>query len=191
MRIRPVVALLILFLSGTFACRSEDAETGDGDTSSADDLTIVSSSFENGEAIPAEYGCQPDGGIDKPSIPLNWSGIPEGTRELVLLMDDPDPVAEYWVHWLVVGLSPDLSSLAEGASGTAMPAGAEELENTFGRSGYGAPCPPSGSHTYRVQLFAMPEAVTAADLEGRRGDRVTQQLMSTALASGRLEGVYP
>ena len=36
------------------------------------------------------------------SPPLTWSGLPEGTEELALFVDDPDaPRAEPWVHWVL------------------------------------------------------------------------------------------
>ena len=97
-------------------------------------------------------------------------------------MDDPD--ARGFVHWLVVGIP----ASADGLSGGALPAGAREGGNDFGRTGYGGPCPPSGSHRYVFTLYALSEALqlsgtpTADELRRAAGGRI--------LAEARLSGSY-
>ncbi len=109
-------------------------------------------------------------------MPLRWSGAPKGTKSFVLLMDDLDPIANQWVHWLVVDIPADVSSLPEGASLRSMPAGAKELDNTWGKKGYGGPCPPNGTHVYRFRLFARPQATTQLKPPLDKGDAVAAQL---------------
>ena len=72
-------------------------------------------------------------------------------------MVDPHPVANNWVHWLVVGLPKDSAAIPEGASGRKMPQGGQELNNSFGAAGYGGPQPPrgSGDHPYVFTLYAL------------------------------------
>ena len=66
-------------------------------------------------------------------------------------------MARNWVHWLVIDLPGNASSLAEGASGKKMPMGAVELQNSFGDVGYGGPQPPKGTgdHPYVCTVYAL------------------------------------
>lgn len=113
------------------------------------DLELLSDAFEEGEAIPEKYTCE---GANV-SPPLSWRGVPEGTKSLVLICDDPDAPNGTWSHWVLYNLSPDMESLPEGYS--AGP-NADEGRNDFGNSGYGGPCPPRGStHRYFFRLYAL------------------------------------
>jgi hypothetical protein len=116
-------------------------------------LHMTSSSFENEREIPARYTCE---GEDV-SPPLAWSGVPQGTRSLALVLDDPDapdPRAPKttWVHWVVYDIPPSAAGLAEGA---ALPAGAREGRNDWKATGYRGPCPPIGRHRYFHKLYAL------------------------------------
>lgn len=119
-------------------------------------LTVESSAFAPGSAIPARYTC--DG--DDISPPIRWNGIPAGTKSLALIIEDPDapdPAApkRVWLHWLVYNLSPDLHELPENvAVAKLQPAGREGI-NDGGRTGYSGPCPPVGRHRYFHRLFAL------------------------------------
>jgi len=157
-RVAVVVVLLALVLTGCAAGVSGTAiptpeATAEGtsmptDTTPSAPFTLTSPAFSDGGAIPARYTC--DGRDVSP--PLAWSGVPAGTQALLLSVTDPD--ARGFVHWLAWDLAPDLGSLAEGASG-ALPGGALEGHNDFGRIGWGGPCPPSGTHRYVFMLTAL------------------------------------
>src|SRR5438046_2562332 len=49
-------------------------------------LRVRSKAFVNGQPIPKKY--TEDGSNISP--PLNWMDVPGGTKELALIMDDPD-----------------------------------------------------------------------------------------------------
>jgi Raf kinase inhibitor-like YbhB/YbcL family protein len=138
---------------------SSDDEAGT-DSSEADEaasMTLTSSAFDDGGTIPAKYcNVGVDGG-ENVSIPLQWSGQPADAKSYALIMVDHHEVADEWVHWMVADIPAETSSLAEGASGTAMPAGATELLSTNGDSGYQGPQPPpgSGDHEYETILVAL------------------------------------
>jgi len=119
-------------------------------------LTITSAAFAPDGAIPAVHTCQ---GRDT-SPPLAWSGVPEGTKSLALVVDDPDapdPAAPRmtWVHWVLYNLEPASSGLPEGVVASALPPGTREGVNDWGRTGYGGPCPPIGRHRYFHKLYAL------------------------------------
>ena len=119
-------------------------------------MQITSSAFSDGGKIPIQY-VMPGAGGQNVSVPLTWSNPPAGTQSFALAMVDPHPIARNWVHWLVIDLPKDATSLPQGASGKQMPKGAVELQNSFGRPGYGGPQPPpgSGDHPYVFTLYAL------------------------------------
>lgn len=119
-------------------------------------LTLTSPAFAHGESIPVRYTCEGD----DVSPALAWSGVPEGTRSLALIVDDPDapdpahPKMTY-VHWVLYNLPATAEGLAEGVSADALPDGAIEGLNDWKRAGYGGPCPPIGRHRYFHKLYAL------------------------------------
>lgn len=144
-----------------------------------DALTVSSTAFDDGGSIPSRHTC--DG--EDISPPLAWSGAPEGTAAYALIFDDPD--ARGWIHWLVADLPADQQALDEGSSGGS--AGIEG-RNDFGLSGHGGPCPPSGTHRYAFQVFALSEPLGLA--EGFSADELRAAMEGKVLGSGRLTGNY-
>src|SRR5512137_1963995 len=98
-------------------------------------MEISSSAFKDGEKIPSQY-VMPGAGGKNISIPLAWKNVPPGTKSFALSIVDPHPVAQNWVHWLVIDLPANASSIDEGASRKKMPSGSVELKNSFGDIGY-------------------------------------------------------
>ena len=123
-----------------------------------EEMVITSAAFEEGGIIPDMYSC--DGADISPE--LNWTGVPEGTHELALVMDDPDAPGGTFVHWVIYDIPADVTSLEENLPKTMELAnGAVQGLNDFMGIGYGGPCPPAGqSHRYFVTLYAID-----ADLE--------------------------
>jgi Raf kinase inhibitor-like YbhB/YbcL family protein len=128
---------------------------------------------------------------------LAWSKLPEGTRELALICDDPDaPTPEPWVHWVIYKIPATETGLPEGVAKSeklSTPAGAVQGKNSWpsGRTtGYRGPMPPPGhgTHHYHFTLYAL-----KAPLElGPGADKKTlmAKMSSLILAQGRLTGAY-
>jgi Raf kinase inhibitor-like YbhB/YbcL family protein len=156
------------------------ASTVPGDTGSTAPvpaLRMTSQTFAEGGGIPDLHTCQGD----DVSPALLWTGVPEGTVELALVMRDLD--ANGFVHWVVAGLSPDLGGLAQGA----VPGGAAQATNDLGRAGWSGPCPPSGTHHYEFRLYALAEPSEVE--QGERGPEAAERIeTSPALASAALSG---
>lgn len=110
-------------------------------------MKITSPAFQSNGMIPLKYTC--DGENLNP--PLAFSEIPRGAKSLVLVSDDPDAPAGTWVHWIVYNISPETKELKENN----LPAGAGQGITSFGKIGYGGPCPPSGTHRYFFKLYAL------------------------------------
>jgi len=130
-------------------------------------LEISSSAFEPGGEIPVQYSC--DG--ENLSPRLEWSGVPEGTESLALLVDDPDSEPPGFVHWVVYSIPPTSAGLPEGVSAQAtLPDGTLQGTNDFAlfvgegetfpggapinRIGYDGPCP-GNKHRYVFTLYAL------------------------------------
>ena len=119
-------------------------------------MEISSPAFKDGGKIPIQY-VMPGAGGKNISIPLSWKNIPSGTKSFALSIVDIHPVAQNWVHWLVINIPTNITSLEEGASRKKMPPGSIELRNSFGDIGYGGPQPPKGTgdHSYVVTIYAL------------------------------------
>lgn len=115
-------------------------------------MKITSAAFNEGEMIPRKYTC--DGQDISP--PLTWSEIPEGTKSLALISDDPDAPMGTWVHWVYYDIPSDRTELPEDVAPDEKPApGGTQGMTDFGRIGYGGPCPPGGTHRYYFKLYAL------------------------------------
>lgn len=123
-------------------------------------LSLTTRAFQNEGPIPDEFSKQ--GGNVSPA--LEWTGVPDGTRSLALIVDDPDAPSGLFVHWLVYGIKPGVNTLEEHLPATAeLPGGTRQGRNGFGDLGYGGPKPPSGTHRYFFHLYALD---TETDLPG-------------------------
>jgi len=119
-------------------------------------MEISSSAFKDGGKIPIQY-VMPGAGGKNISIPLSWKNAPSGTKSFALSIVDIHPVARNWVHWLVINIPPQVTTIEEGASKKKMPSGSIELKNSWGDIGYGGPEPPKGTsdHSYVITLYAL------------------------------------
>jgi Raf kinase inhibitor-like YbhB/YbcL family protein len=153
-------------------------------------MTLRSDAFANGQAIPRQYG--EDGGDLSPS--LAWSGLPEKTRELALIVDDPDaPRAEPWVHWVLYKIPADVQTLLEGLPRTPtlnMPPGAVQGKNSWGTDGYRGPAPPRGhgTHHYHFRLYALDAPLNAAQGLDKKG--LLRAMEGHILGQAELVGTY-
>lgn len=149
------------------------------------DLRLKSAAFENGGPIPRLHTC--DGRNLSP--PLFWSGIPDATKSLSLMVDDPDAPRRVFLHWLVFDLPPATVSLPEGVKPRVeMEGGGFQGRNDFGDVGYGGPCPPTGTHSYVFALYALSEKLGLSERATR--EDFLQAVSGKTLAQARLVGRY-
>jgi Raf kinase inhibitor-like YbhB/YbcL family protein len=143
-------------------------------------FSLRSDAFEDGQPIPVRHTCE---GEDL-SPSLAWTELPEGTRSLALVVDDPDAPGGTFTHWLAWGIDPAAGGLGEGE------AAPREGRNDFGERGYRGPCPPPGhgAHHYSFRLTALDAdldvAVDAAKQELERA------LDGHVVAVAQLVGTY-
>ena len=138
-------------------------------------LKLTSSAFSDGSEIPRECGYKNGNKVP----PLTVSGIPEGTKSLALIMDDPDamePAGKVWVHWVAWNIEPTTTELENLTT---------EGMTDFGEVGYGGPAPPDKRHTYVFKLYALdseldlPDKSTKADVEKAMEGHIVDQATLT------------
>ena len=152
-------------------------------------LALSSPAFAPGGEIPARFTCE---GRDL-SPALDWTGVPEAAKSLVLIVDDPDapdPKAPKmtWVHWVLYNLPPTTRGLPEAVAAGNLPAGTKEGTNDWKRTGYGGPCPPIGRHRYFHKLYALDTVLP--DLKRPTKKQLLAAMEGHVLAEAELVGTY-
>jgi len=146
----------------------------------ASGFTVTSPAFVEGAPIPARFTA--DGNDVSP--PLVLANVPRDTVSLALIMDDPDAPVGLWVHWVAWNLPPAATRLAEGA----LPEGAVSGRNSWRRTGYGGPAPPSGVHRYFFKLYALDMALDLPANTDKAG--LERAMQGHVLAQTQLMGTY-
>lgn len=151
-------------------------------------FTLASPVLEADNMVPTTYSCN---GKDI-SLPLAWGEPPQGTQSLALIMDDPDAktvAGIIWIHWVIFNIPPQTRNLAENIPkiGT-LPDGSLQGKNSFGRIGYGGPCPPSGLHHYFFKLYALDTILNASP--GAASGAIIVKISGHILAQTELVTVY-
>lgn len=140
-------------------------------------MKLSSLDFEHEEYIPEKFTC--DGEDISPSLIIE--DVPEGTKRLALIVEDPDAPAGIWIHWVVFNIH-GTDVIEEGeVPGT-------QGINDFRKLAYGGPCPSSGTHRYFFKLYALD---TKLDLEeGCRKKDLIKAMEGHILAEAELIGLY-
>jgi Raf kinase inhibitor-like YbhB/YbcL family protein len=152
-------------------------------------IALSSPVFSNNGPIPKLYTCQ---GKDI-SPALHWSGLPNGTKSIALIVDDPDapdPAApkRVWVHWVLYNIPATTTGLAEAVTATALPAGTKQGRNDWDRTGYGGPCPPIGRHRYFHKLYALDTVLP--DLKQPTKAQLVEAMKGHILGQAEIIGTY-
>ena len=146
-------------------------------------MKLQSGSFRSGSEIPSRHGYKKR----NVSPPLSISKVPDGTKSLALIMDDPDamaPAGKVWVHWLLWNVDPSTTKIPEGS----VPEGSVQGKTDFGETGYGGPEPPDKRHTYVFKLYALDVML---NLNAGASKRQVERAMSGhVLAEGQVVAVY-
>lgn len=145
------------------------------------DLKLSSPAFQGHGAIPRRHA----GDGEDVAPPLEWSGVPEGTKGFAVVVHDPDaPLVDGFTHWVAYGIPADATSLREGGGETI--AGT----NSFGNTGYNGPAPPPahGTHHYYFWLYALDENI---DLEpGLDRRTLLERIEDHVIEQARIVGTY-
>jgi Raf kinase inhibitor-like YbhB/YbcL family protein len=145
-------------------------------------IEVMSPAFEADATIPKRH----TGEGEDVSPPLRWSSLPQGTKEIALICDDPDaPTQKPFVHWVAYKIPADRRGLPEGST-----EGALEGINDFGEVGYDGCMPPRGHgvHHYHFKVYALDtELDTPAGLSK---DELLAAIEGHVLDEGELVGTF-
>lgn len=187
---RIVLALLAALLLALFAsCGGDDTTTTPGPTppelQGLPKLSLTGASFEDGGSIPKEFTC------DNPAAKspnLLWHGLPETSKSVVVWVNDTD--AANFVHWLVFDIPPGEPGLTAGTGEEPILGdGAHQGKNSFGRFGYGPPCPnPKQTHHYVFNVYALDTKLGLTP--GASATDVASAMLGHYLAYGKLTATY-
>jgi len=143
-------------------------------------MKITSPAFNYKETIPSKFTCEGE----NINPPLAFSDVPENARSLVLIMDDPDAPIGTWAHWTMWNIDPQTREIAENSS----PAESIEGHTSFGRPGYGGPCPPSGTHRYFFKLYALNDTLDLGPSTDK--EKLEETMARYVITSSELIGLY-
>lgn len=184
-------AFLVFSVSLLFAvsCQSEDQAKASEDTAKAEktevsmpEIKVTSPAFVQEGMIPARYTC--DGDDAAPEI--IWKNLPEKTRTLALICDDPDAPRGTWVHWVVYEIPATDTSFSAKTPDDKKPF--TFGKNSWGKTSYGGPCPPSGTHRYYFKLYALDTSLKLKP--GATKEELLKAMEGHVLAQGELMGKY-
>jgi len=143
-------------------------------------MKIESPSFKSGASIPSKFTCQGD---DVNPL-LTIQDVPDQAQSLVLIMDDPDAPAGIWVHWLLWNISPHTSEISENS----VPNKAVQGKNSWGKSTYGGPCPPTGTHRYFFKCYALDTTLSISSSANK--DQLENAMQGHVVAAAELMATY-
>jgi hypothetical protein len=194
---------MLFLLTALFSCqrseekadatkKSDPPPAGNPQGENAMKITVTSSAFKEGSPIPKKH----TGEGEDVSPPLDWSGVPEGTKQLALICDDPDaPRKDPWVHWVIYNIPADAKGLPEGVEAVAnpkQPAGSAQGKNSWPDDedlGYRGPMPPPGKpHRYFFKLYALDQPVDGKP--GLTKEELLSKISGHLLAEGQLMGTF-
>jgi len=148
-------------------------------------FAIRSAAFQANAAIPSSHTC--DDADTSPA--LEWSGEPPETKSFALVVHDPDAPAGEWLHWTAWNIPPATHALAADVpKRESLPDGTRQGRNDFGKPGYGGPCPPSGTHRYVFELYALDAMLNLPATASRR--QIEQAIQEHHLSRATLTGTY-
>ena len=169
---------------------ADSGAPGPGGDAAVAPLTVTSPAFAAGASIPKVHSC--DGAGE--SIPLQWSGAPNGTQSYAVVMRDVSLAGPNNYHWVIWDIPASVTSLAQGIAKQAqppVPQGAKQTAWSFGPElGYGHMCPPSGTHEYELTVYAFPTATLPSANDPTSPNQVDAIVQSHKTAAGSIVGKY-
>jgi Raf kinase inhibitor-like YbhB/YbcL family protein len=177
---RPLVTVALVACVAVLGDPGRDAGGARG-AKSKPRLVLTSPAFADGATLPVEFTCSGAGG----SPPLAWKGVPKRTKQLALVVDDPDAPNGTFTHWVVAGITRSTRAIGAGEE----PSGSFGGNTSIGRPGYFPPCPPAGpAHRYVFTLYALRKKVDLAP--GADAAALDEAMRGRILARAELVGRF-
>lgn len=171
---KPTIVLILAVAAAFFCCGNSTAQKYE---EGGQEMKITSPSFKNNEKMPVKFTY--DGEDINPSLRIE--NLPEGTKSLALIVDDPDAPMKTWVHWVVYDI-PLINRIDEDS----IPG--KQGINDSGAKDYHGPCPPSGTHRYYFKIYALNKILALND--GISKMDLEKAMQGSILSSAELVGLY-
>lgn len=142
------------------------------------EFSLTSDAFQHEQPIPEKYGCKGE----NVNPPLTITNVPANAQALAMIVDDPDAPVGTFTHWTTWDIEPNITSIPENTS-----VGTEGM-NDFGDTGYGGPCPPSGTHRYFFKLYALSDKLQLS--AGASRQQLEQAMEGKIIDQTQLMGMY-
>ncbi|MFO8062854.1 MAG: YbhB/YbcL family Raf kinase inhibitor-like protein [bacterium] len=180
---KRIFSIVVLICFMAISCNNEEINIDKEEN--VKDITVTSTAFEHNGDIPKKYTCQGE----EISPPVKWSGIPEGTKSIALISDDPDAPMGTWVHWVIFNIPPEKGGLEENIpKNDIINGGIKQGKNSGKETGYQGPCPPSGKHRYFFKVYALDNML---DIDsGISKQELLNAMEEHILGYGELIGLY-
>jgi len=176
-----IIVILFTIISFSTGCSANTkTEPQINNISKTTIMKISSTAYTENGQVPSKFTC--DGENINP--PVQFEAIPEDTKSLALIYEDPDAPNGTWIHWVVWNIDPANPVIAENS----VPQGAEVGNNDFGETAYGGPCPPGGTHRYVFKGYALDTMLQLAPGSAKKDLKVAMD--GHMLAEALLTGVY-
>ncbi len=143
-------------------------------------MNITSTAIGADDRILKQYCC--DG--ENISPPLTFSLVPKEAKSLLFILDDPDAPGGTFTHWIIYDMSPATLQVPENRP----PNSGKFGSSSFGKIGYGGPCPPSGKHRYFFKLFALDKILDLA--EGADIEKINSEINGHVIDKAEIIGLY-
>lgn len=181
----PRMYLPLIVVGLICSCQTKKQPDSEKQQSKYPEIKLTSAAFAEGTMIPKRYTC--DGENVSPA--LAWTPVPAVTKSLALICDDPDAPMGTWVHWVLFNIPKDTKELlANVPAQHSLPSRAIHGTNDFRKLGYGGPCPPSGTHRYFFNLYALDSKLELQP--GVTKEELLKSMEGHVLAEGQLMGKY-
>ncbi len=172
------IAMVLFFTLGCLSLTQCQAQSPEVKKQSM--IKITSPAFHQEEMIPPQYTCV---GKDI-NPPLHIEDVPASAKSLALIVDDPDAPMGIWYHWLVWNIDPKTKEIPENS----VPPHGVQGKNDFGKTKYGGPCPPFGTHRYYYRVFALDTQLHLPP--GADKEAVKRALAGHVIDEGELMGKF-
>jgi Raf kinase inhibitor-like YbhB/YbcL family protein len=148
-------------------------------------IQVTSTAFKEKESIPDKYTCKGD----NQSPPLEWKvARNDALKSFAIVCRDPDAPGHTWVHWVLFNIPAETTSIPENVSPLQWIQGVKQGRNSWGKKGYGGPCPPSRTHRYIFTVYGLDTILNVSS--GASYEEVMSAMQGHIRAQGQLIGMY-
>jgi len=173
--VKKIVITPILIIIAILFCRGDSMAQEQKKGGAV--MRVTSPSFKNDQMMPAKYTY--DGQDVNPALDIE--NLPQETKSLALIVDDPDAPMKTWVHWVVYDIPASNHIDEESIPG-------KQGINDSGSKNYHGPCPPSGTHRYYFKVYALDRVLGLN--EGISKESLEKAMRGSIISSAELIGLY-